>query len=113
MCPSGVPRVPQVSLRSYRHIGLKQFTLVNSLRSIAHICAHLFNTFEVHSAYMRAFAQAEFTHIKFRDRTAPLLKTCRYFSAGVWLRLDQVSLYCYHTRDHLHKLVEVVPPTTR
>ena len=97
----------------FGHESDEVYCYFNSLRSIVHICAHLFNTFEVHSAYMRAFAQAEFTHIKFRDRTAPLLKTCRYFSAGVWLRLDQVSLYCYHTRGHLHKLVEVVPPTTR
>ena len=29
--------------------------LFNSLGSIAHICAHLFRTFRVHSAYMRAF----------------------------------------------------------
>ena len=29
---------------------------VNLLGSIAHICAHLFRTFRVHSAYMRAFA---------------------------------------------------------
>ena len=28
---------------------------INALGSIAHICAHLFRTFRVHSAYMRAF----------------------------------------------------------
>ena len=29
--------------------------VLNYLGSIAHICAHLFRTFRVHSAYMRAF----------------------------------------------------------
>ena len=31
------------------------FYIINSLGSIVHICAHLFRTFRVHSAYMRAF----------------------------------------------------------
>ena len=55
--------------------------IVNSLGPIAHICAHLFRTFGVHSAYMCAL-KLTFLPVVIRQRRLGILVVQRYTKAA-------------------------------